>query len=290
MMKKMKFSLIAIAAVVAFLIGACQNNPVNPNDPVVQNIIDSLGIDTNNTNCTMNYTVAYDSSNNVYTFTGQGSGVAPIQYVWVIGQDTLYGQTVTVQGPVSDFCAAMLDADGCFTSICDSVPGGGSGNTCSTSFTSYLDSNNNVIVLNASGNGTSPFTYSWDVDGVTYSGATVTVPPTSQYACVTQTDAGGCTATWCDSIAYNPTGGGNCGVQAWAYVDSTGSNMVTASCNATGVAPYTYLWTVTGNSTNTYTGQTISWQGQSGITYQACVTVTDASGCTSTDCSTVVVP
>ncbi len=286
----MKFSLFAVFGVIAFLIGSCQNNPTSPNNPNVQNIIDSLGIDTNNTNCQFNYTVTYDSTNNVYTFNGQGQGVAPIQYVWVIGQDTLYGQTITVQGPVSDFCAAMLDADGCFTSYCDSVPnGGGNPGNCTTSFTSYLDSNNNMIVLNASGTGTAPYSYSWDVNGSTYTGATISVPNVNGYACLTQTDAGGCTATYCDSIGYGPVGGG-CGVQAWAYVDSTGSNMVTASANATGVAPFTYTWTVTdSNTVNTYQGQTISWQGQVGVTYQACVTIMDNTGCSSTDCTTVTV-
>lgn len=287
MMKKMKFSLIAIVGLIAFMIGSCQNNPTNPNNPNVQNIIDSLGIDTNNTNCQFNYTFAYDSSNNVYTFSGQGQGVAPIQYVWVIGQDTLYGQTVTVQGPVSDFCAAMLDADGCFTSICDSVAGGngGNNNNCSTTFSSYVDTNNNMIVLNASGTGVAPFSYSWDIGGQTYTGAIITVPNNLGIACLTQTDANGCTATYCDSIGSAPVGGG-CSVQAWAYVDSTGSNLVTASANATGNGPFTYTWFVDSTS---YTGQTITWQGQVGTTYQACVTIMNNAGCAATDCATITV-
>ncbi|MCB0479372.1 MAG: hypothetical protein KDC84_14480 [Crocinitomicaceae bacterium] len=284
----MKFSLIAAFSLIAILIGSCQNNPTNPNGNNYQNIIDSLGIDTNNTNCQFNYTYTYDSTNNIYTFVGQGSGVAPIQYVWVINQDTLYGQTVSVQGPVYDFCAAMLDDAGCFTGICDSIAS--QPNTCTTSFTVTYDSLNSTMTLSANGTGIAPYTYSWDINGVNYTGATVTAPNAPGYACLTQTDAGGCTATYCDSIGYNPTGGGNCGVQAWAYVDSTGNNMVTASANATGMAPFTYVWTVTGNQTTTYTGQTISWQGQSGITYQACVTIADNNGCSSTDCVSVTIP
>ncbi|MEZ4938119.1 MAG: hypothetical protein R2799_11060 [Crocinitomicaceae bacterium] len=283
----MKFSLIAAFALIALFIGSCQNNPTNPNNNNVQNIIDSLGIDTNNTNCQFNYVYTFDSTNNIYTFSGQGQGVAPIQYVWVINQDTLYGQTVTVQGPVYDFCAAMLDADGCFTAICDSI--NASPTTCSTYFSVSYDSLNSTMTLNANGSGIAPYSYSWNINGTTYTGASVTLANTPASACLTQTDAGGCTATYCDSVGYNPTGGGNCGVQAWAYVDSTGSNTVTASAVATGVAPFTYTWTVTGNQTSTYVGQTISWQGQIGTTYQACVTITDNTGCTSSDCTTVTV-
>lgn len=285
-MKKMKFSLIAIFAVVALIMGSCQNNPTNPNGNNVQNIIDSLGIDTNNTNCQFNYTYTYDSTNNVYTFVGQGSGVAPIQYVWVINQDTLYGQTISVQGPVYDFCAAMLDDAGCFTSLCDSI-GSPNPGTCTTSFTTSYDSLNSTMTVSANGTGVAPFTYLWDINGTTYTGSSVTVANTPSQVCLTQTDANGCTATYCDSIGYNPTGG--CGVQAWAYVDSTGSNTVTASAVPSGTAPFTYSWIVTGNTTQTFSTQTITWQGQIGTTYQACVTITDNTGCSSTDCTTVMV-
>jgi hypothetical protein len=289
-MKKMKFTLLALAAVFSFLISSCNNSPVNPNNPNTQNIIDSLGIDTNNTNCSFNYAVTYDSTTNVYTFNGQGSGVSPIQYVWVIGQDTLYGQTISVQGPVTDFCAAMLDGAGCFTSICDSVSNGNNNGTCSTTFTSTVDTTNNSIVLVASGTGVAPYTYAWDINGTSYTGANITIPVTGSgnyLVCLTQTDGSGCTATYCDSVSAFNNPVGNCGVTAYAYTDSTGNNMVTATANATGVAPYTYAWTVNGTS---YVGQTITWQGQSGMTYQACVTVADNNGCTSTDCTAITIP
>ena len=119
-------------------------------------------------------------------------------------------------------------------------------------------------VMTATSAGTAPFAYAWSNGAATMS-TTITVPTTY---CCTVTDANGCSSIGC----YTATSG-----VCSTTLLLTGSDELTVT--ATGVAPFSYLWS-NGAVSNSLTGIV------SGV---YCVTSTDNTGCVSSDCTTVTV-
>lgn len=77
--------------------------------------------------------------------------------------------------------------------------------------------------------------------------------------------------------------GGGCDVYVETTQDPNNPNVFTVSAVATGVAPFAYSWD------GGQTGQTASYQfNQEGV-YGVCVTITDATGCSSWNCDTIAV-
>jgi PKD repeat protein len=128
--------------------------------------------------------------------------------------------------------------------------------------------NSTTLNVTASG-GTPPYTISWNSNLFGWS-PTVSAPGVY---CAIITDANGCAFTVCDTVG-NSNGG--CSVEIIYSSTPLGGDLLTA--NATGTAPFQYVW-----STND-TSQTIDVTGFPGV---YCVTITDASGCSSTACYTV---
>lgn len=183
----------------------------------------------------------------------------------------------------------VLVAD--FTYCLGGSGGGGSGSCAVTSF-SYNDTINPMIEhFTALPTGTAPYAYSWDFgDGNTSTVASPshTYSQNGTYtACVTITDANGCTATSCSPVFISGgSGGGNC--QAFMNYMPDSMNPMINYFNVIasgGTAPYSYSWDFGDGNTSTVGSPTHTY-AQSG-TYTACVTVTDANGCISTDCQLV---
>lgn len=197
--------------------------------------------------------------------TADASGIAPFTYAWSTGEttqnifpqgDTLYCVTVTdAVGCVAFSCIDLwdnpVDTTACFVNIVY-PPGGGS--------------------LLASGSGAEPISYVWNTGETT---AEISPTETGEY-CVTMTDAEGCTASAC--IWHYEGGGGQDSCSVFIDIVSQGNSSVDLQAFFSGVAPSTYAWS-TGDTLQTIT---VSGSG----TY--CITMTDATGCTSSDCFTFV--
>lgn len=197
--------------------------------------------------------------------TADASGIAPFTYAWSTGEttqnifpqgDTLYCVTVTdAVGCVAFSCIDLwdnpVDTTACFVNIVY-PPGGGS--------------------LLASGSGAEPISYVWNTGETT---AEISPTETGEY-CVTMTDAEGCTASAC--IWHYEGGGGQDSCSVFIDIVSQGNSSVDLQAFFSGVAPFTYAWS-TGDTLQTIT---VSGSG----TY--CITMTDATGCTSSDCFTFV--
>lgn len=148
------------------------------------------------------------------------------------------------------------------------------GNGCTASI--QLDSSVFGPVLIASSTGAGPFEYTWNTGETTAQISGLT--PDSTY-CVTIADNNGCVATECYYFGVS----NGCSVEINAVQSPNTPFVYTLTANASGVAPFTYLWD------NNQTAQSVTYSyNQQGI-YGACVTVTDATGCTVTDCDTLVV-
>ena len=88
-------------------------------------------------------------------------------------------------------------------------------------------------------------------------------------------------------VNCNDTSVTSCSVTVTAYPDSL--DLVTFTASATGTPGFTYAWDF--GDGNTGTGATVTNQYvPNGITtYTYCVTITDATGCTSSDCQVITV-
>lgn len=180
-----------------------------------------------------------------------------ISYIWSTGeatQDIFVSQSGT-------YCVTIMDSEGCSDSDCIYVD---------------LDTSNcSVAVFNtptglsASGQGTAPFSYFWNTGETTQS-----IAPTSTGTyCLTLTDTNGCTSS--DCIFFSNQQDSTCHV---FITQGQGNDPDILGAIGSGSAPFSYLWN------NGATTATIG--GTSPGTY--CVTLTDADGCTASDCHTVV--
>lgn len=180
------------------------------------------------------------------------TGDAPFVYSWNTGDNT---PTVVVTSWGINYCVTVTDASGCVAEACLYNQ-----NSCSATIEA---SPTGQIYANAGG--VYPFTYLWS-NGSTSSGI---YPSSAGNYCVTITDVTGCEATACYYWS-------NCYV--YIYSDSlTNNNTFTA--DPTGTAPFTYLWN-TGATTQTITYDPNIWANY-------CVTVTDANGCISSNCTVI---
>jgi PKD repeat protein len=166
------------------------------------------------------------------------------------------------------------------------------GNSCSLNLSPITMNGNNLITSANLTGGVSPNTYSWMMgDGTNYTtqGINHTYAAAGTYGvCAVGVDATGCIDSLCFVVTTMGSGGGNCSVTSNNFPDSTNylTNYFFANASG-GTAPYTYTWDFGDNSMATSANPTHTYS-QSG-TYNACVTITDATGCVSTDCQTVFV-
>lgn len=264
-----------------------QSGAYSPGSLLIGNLVFSIcGISPPTCIATLNSS----GQDSIFTFTATSSGTAPFTYNWDFGDGTTlttagnsYTHLYATNGTFS-VCVAVIDAAGCVAITCNSVtvssypPATG----CSASFVYNYGIVAPDIFFSGQATGQAPFNYYWDFGDGTIDTAQNTIHAYAQtglYApCLTITDATGCTSTYCDSV-YAQGGINNCTAVANASV----TNM-TASFTAggTGVAPFAYSWDFGDGSVSTLANPTHTYAGQG--TYLACVTITDATGCASTDC------
>lgn len=238
-----------------------------------------------------------DPSTNEITFVDSTYGTTPNAFsVWDFGDGTV-DSSYGLQGAVHSYNAPGLyvaclvvtyNGTSCGT-YCDTVLVRGTSSTCGAGFQYTLS--NNSASFSSSVTGTAPFAYSWDFgDNSTGTSANPvhTYNTNGNYnACLTITDATGCTSTFCDAVTIG-SGNGNCSASFTSTATATGLTQFTSSLSNPAGAPYTYAWDfgdggtgTTANPAHTYT---------SSGTFVACLTVTSTSGCTDTYCDSVFVP
>ena len=190
-----------------------------------------------------------------------GSGIPPFSYQWDNG-DT----TSSIPAAVGDlYCVTVTDALGCAADTCGVVQGGGLDSFCFADIFVYADSNGNYVLEALGGDIILPpwgsdFSYVWSTGDTTMS---IVVSDLAEY-CVTVTN-GTCTAEACIDLENT-----DCDVSIGC--DPPG----TFTAFATGVYPYSYLWSTGDDSPSIPVVE--------GDTY--CVTITDAVGCVAEACMT----
>ena len=145
--------------------------------------------------------------------------------------------------------------------------------TCNTTIGAMPILGTMLSTLTAACTGTPPFTYLWNNGAATQS---ISTSPSSNNYSVVVTDALGCTsfAAYSDST-FLPF----CSAQIQLPSNNT-SNDLTAIANG-GSAPYTYVWSYNGINISTAISGSILNATQAG---NYCVEITDATGCTSSNC------
>ena len=197
--------------------------------------------------------------------TSDASGIAPFTYAWSTGETT---QTIFPQGDTL-YCVTVTDAVGCVAFSCIDLWDNPVDTTACFVNIVYPPGGGSLL---ASGSGAEPISYVWNTGETT---AEISPTETGEY-CVTMTDAEGCTASAC--IWHYEGGGGQDSCSVFIDIVSQGNSSVDLQAFFSGVAPFTYAWS-TGDTLQTIT---VSGSG----TY--CITMTDATGCTSSDCFTFV--
>ena len=188
-------------------------------------------------------------------------GEAPYSYLWNTG-DTL----TVISGLAADtFTLTVTDANGC-TNTCEAIVSASNAPTCILIATDTSCGANNGSVISTVMGGEAPYSYLWNT-GDTLSVISGLTPDT--YV-LTVTDANGCTST-CEAIVDDASVAPTCTVSVTDT--SCGENNGSVTANASGgTPPYSYVWNM---------GQTSSTiSNLSSGTYA--VTITDATGCTST--------
>lgn len=181
-------------------------------------------------------------------------GAPPYTYTWSTGE-TSNAIVISTSG---QYCVTVTDSGGCTAVACADA------NVLPCDVNIQVDSSG----LTAIPEGDAPFAYSWS-NGST---APTVTPDTDGQYCVTVTDAGGCQASAC---YYWTTA---IDTSCYVYIlPIQGGTMLEAV--AGGAPPFSYSWN-TGAST-----QLIFLNAATG---DYCVTVTDANGCQSSACYSVV--
>lgn len=252
-------------------------------------------------NCGVNIPLPFVGNGSVSISANGTGGIAPYTYLWDMGDGTTQttqtaNHTYAANGTYS-VCVTLVDATGCVATQCMNITitGATGGNNCSVSMQTYQDTSNYLthdFYAQAGSGSTFPITYLWDFgDGNT---STVANPIHTYstagiyHACVTITDANGCIATDCDSVAA--TQPQNCGVSFNYSPPSISNPTIHFSANGFGTGILNYSWNFGDGNTGVGSNPLHTYGVDS--TYFVCVTMTDTIGCTSTFCDfvTVVTP
>jgi PKD repeat protein len=214
----------------------------------------------------------------------------PSTYSWNFGD----GSTGTGPNPVHTYAnpgwylvCLTISTPGttCQSTWCDSVYVSNSG-TCIANF-GYNSIGGTAIAFNnnSTSSGVNPYYYWTFGDGGTAWGTnpiyTYAAPGTYQVCLMLIDSTINCWDTYCQTITIQG-GGGGCSSNYAIYPDTLLSHTYWAYNLATGVGPLTYLWSWGDSTTSTgaYPSHTYAGPGL----YTICLTITDATGCTSTTC------
>lgn len=188
-----------------------------------------------------------------------------LSWTWDFGNGTVgQGPICTVQYTANGTyqVCLIIESATCIDTVCNYVAVT-LANPCTITGAIYLigPPPQNTLSADFTG-GTPPYSYSWNNGATTQ---TITATANMNY-CVTVNDAAGCSSTAC----YNYSS--NCNMFSTIVADTI-SNSLNAVVTL-GTFPYTYLWS------NGATTPQIITNG----TGNFCVTITDAQGCTTTNC------
>jgi len=200
-------------------------------------------------------------------------GTGTLTYAWTPSG----GTTATANGlAAGNYTCTVTDANGCTQTQAVNITQGPAINASATSTDATCGASNGSATVNASG-GTGTLTYSWAPSGGT--AATANSLAAGSYTC-TITDANGCTQI--ASTTVNNTNGPTVTPQPQTDVSCNGGANGSASVTVSGgTLPYTYAWSPTGG-----TGASASGLNAGSYT----VTVTDNSGCISTQVFNITEP
>ncbi|EJF54082.1 hypothetical protein SapgrDRAFT_2422 [Saprospira grandis DSM 2844] len=213
--------------------------------------------------------------------TGTTQGTAPYTYTWTGGSSFLFSSSADTayNAAAGTYNLIVEDAAGCrdTANIVVTEPAALTVTTAATDVSCHAGNDGSLATTVAGGTGT--YTYIWD-DASAQTTATASNLIAGTY-CVTITDANGCSITDCGTVtepaqplsATLATTNASCNGFADASVAATATG---------GTGVYTYIWDdASAQTTATASNLTAG-------TY--CVTITDANGCTFTDCETVTEP
>lgn len=224
------------------------------------------------------------------SFTNTSTGFSLLSYTWNFGDgnysfdmDPIHTYQYNGEYIVSLF---VSDDNGqCYDYILDTITiNNTTPEPCIAAFVDSMDYFGNSVAFYdySSGNPTAWF---WDFGDGTSS--TQQYPyhsyaqPGTYTVCLTITTPVG-TCSTCNSLVITNVPSGPCNVSLNIYQDSLNTSVWYAYPSVTGTAPFTYLWSFgDGNvSTEQYPSHTYTATG----IYNVCLTITDATGCTSTSC------
>lgn len=180
---------------------------------------------------------------NYYWDFGDGSQSSlqnPTHYYPNPGTYNVCHYVIAVQSGTNTTC---IDTACTTITTCNTLVGGFSftnNNPPAVTFTSFMNSNY------------LPITYSWDFgDGQTSAAGPTVVHtytwPGTYTACLTATDANGCTQVYCQPVNVNPAGCGNVNASFTGQVSGTTLNLTSTSSGAG--SNISYQWYVDGNAT-----------------------------------------
>lgn len=146
------------------------------------------------------------------SFTNESRSLGSPTYRWDFGD----GTTSSQPNPIHIYddpdlqevrvCLETIDANGCIKEVCNDIQLGDS--ACTLNFTHTLDPNSTYVKFESEVTGAPPFDYEWSFgDGgrATLGNPGYFYPRVGQYeACLTATDALGCSITLCKKIEVDP--------------------------------------------------------------------------------------
>jgi hypothetical protein len=191
-------------------------------------------------------------------------GIGTFTYLWSNGDSS---NIIPISAPDEYVCVTATSSFGCVAEACVDT----TFNPCQVYIS--MDNFNNGAVLKAYawyGGSNNEGDYLWNTG---QTGSILTVTEEGTY-CVTFTNDDGCSSEACiDVIFWNVD---SCGV--WVSVES-GPFGLSYTANAWGTSPFAYLWS---------NGSTEPTQIFDFAMPDLCVTVTDAAGCISVGCSSMI--
>ena len=239
-----------------------------------------------------------DSQNTSVYLYADAYGTAPLTYEWTSGGQVL-SETGNTLAPnaFGEYCVTVTDSVGCVSYACY-LYGSTNGN-CSVYFYSELaptlpPGQQTTYLFYSFPSGTPPFTYNWSFsDGSTDTSAnpvhTFWNTGGWDWAYVEVMDSTGCLAYYSDYVFFDDsTWVQSCYADFWIYLDDISgipgqASFYDYSYGSTGTV-MSWSWDFGDGSTSTLQNPTHIYSTAGD--YTICLTITDASGCTSSTCWT----